>query len=69
MAPRMYARTARRRATSSMSQDLYLTGNTTTATTQICNYVVSIRPGIEASKDLSSRLFFCLEVYHSLSKN
>ena len=53
MAPRKYARTATQQATNRMSQDVYLTGITTTGTPHIGNYVGAIRPGIAASKDRS----------------
>ena len=33
-----------------MTQDIYLTGITTTGTPHIGNYVGAIRPGIEASR-------------------
>jgi tryptophanyl-tRNA synthetase len=52
-----------------MTKDTYLTGITTTGTPHIGNYVGAIRPGIEASKDLSTRHFYFLADYHSLAKN
>lgn len=52
-----------------MTQDIYLTGITTTGTPHIGNYVGAIRPGIEASKDLSTQHFYFLADYHSLAKN
>jgi len=52
-----------------MSQDIYLTGITTTGTPHIGNYVGAIRPGINASKDLSTQHFYFLADYHSLAKN
>ena len=52
-----------------MSSDTYLTGITTTGTPHIGNYVGAILPGIEASKDLSTRHFYFLADYHSLAKN
>ena len=52
-----------------MTQDIYLTGITTTGTPHIGNYVGAIRPGIDASKDLSTRHFYFLADYHSLAKN
>ena len=52
-----------------MVQDIYLTGITTTGTPHIGNYAGAIRPGIEASKDLSTRHFYFLADYHSLAKN
>jgi tryptophanyl-tRNA synthetase len=52
-----------------MSQAIYLTGITTTGTPHIGNYVGAIRPGIAASKDLSTQHFYFLADYHSLAKN
>ena len=52
-----------------MSEDIYLTGITTTGTPHIGNYVGAIRPGITASKDLSTQHFYFLADYHSLAKN
>ncbi|HEY5641308.1 MAG TPA: tryptophan--tRNA ligase [Woeseiaceae bacterium] len=52
-----------------MTQDIYLTGITTTGTPHIGNYVGAIRPGIEASKDLATKHFYFLADYHSLAKN
>ena len=52
-----------------MTQDIYLTGITTTGTPHIGNYVGAIRPGIEASKDLETKHFYFLADYHSLAKN
>lgn len=52
-----------------MMKDTYLTGITTTGTPHIGNYVGAIRPGIEASKDPSTRHFYFLADYHSLAKN
>ncbi|MEM7679104.1 MAG: tryptophan--tRNA ligase [Myxococcota bacterium] len=52
-----------------MAHDTYLTGITTTGTPHIGNYVGAIRPGIEASKDVSKRHFYFLADYHSLAKN
>ena len=52
-----------------MKTDIYLTGITTTGTPHIGNYVGAIRPGIEASKDLSTKHFYFLADYHSLAKN
>ncbi len=51
-----------------MSQDIYLTGITTTGTPHIGNYVGAIRPGIEASRDKSKRNFYFLADYHALAK-
>ncbi|MDH3532830.1 MAG: tryptophan--tRNA ligase [Gammaproteobacteria bacterium] len=52
-----------------MTADIYLTGITTTGTPHIGNYVGAIRPGIEASKDLTTQHFYFLADYHSLAKN
>ncbi len=52
-----------------MSNEIYLTGITTTGTPHIGNYVGAIRPGIEASKDLTTKHFYFLADYHSLAKN
>ena len=52
-----------------MTNDTYLTGITTTGTPHIGNYVGAIRPGIAASKDLSTQHFYFLADYHSLAKN
>jgi len=52
-----------------MSQEIYLTGITTTGTPHIGNYVGAIRPGITASQDLSTQHFYFLADYHSLAKN
>jgi tryptophanyl-tRNA synthetase len=52
-----------------MTQEIYLTGITTTGTPHIGNYVGAIRPGIEASKDLTTQHFYFLADYHSLAKN
>lgn len=51
-----------------MSQDIYLTGITTTGTPHIGNYVGAIRPGIAASKDDSKKNFYFLADYHALAK-
>jgi tryptophanyl-tRNA synthetase len=51
-----------------MSQDIYLTGITTTGTPHIGNYVGAIRPGIEASKDASIQNFYFLADFHALAK-
>jgi tryptophanyl-tRNA synthetase len=51
-----------------MSEDVYLTGITTTGTPHIGNYVGAIRPGIAASKDRSKRNFYFLADYHALAK-
>ena len=52
-----------------MAEEIYLTGITTTGTPHIGNYVGAFRPGIEASKDLSTKHFYFLADYHSLAKN
>jgi len=51
-----------------MSEDVYLTGITTTGTPHIGNYVGAIRPGIAASKDKSKKNFYFLADYHALAK-
>ncbi len=51
-----------------MSQDVYLTGITTTGTPHIGNYVGAIRPGIAASKDPSKKNYYFLADYHALAK-
>ena len=51
-----------------MTQDIYLTGITTTGTPHIGNYVGAIRPGIEASQDKSKKNFYFLADYHALAK-
>jgi len=52
-----------------MTAEIYLTGITTTGTPHIGNYVGAIRPGIAASKDLSTQHFYFLADYHSLAKS
>ena len=52
-----------------MSQDIYLTGITTTGTPHIGNYVGAIRPGIAASKDPQKRNYYFLADFHALAKN
>ena len=52
-----------------MSQDVYLTGITTTGTPHIGNYVGAIRPGIAASKDAAKKNFYFLADFHALAKN
>ena len=52
-----------------MTQDIYLTGITTTGTPHIGNYVGAIRPGIEASKDPAKKNYYFLADYHALAKN
>jgi tryptophanyl-tRNA synthetase len=51
-----------------MSQDIYLTGITTTGTPHIGNYVGAIRPGIAASRDKTKRNFYFLADLHALAK-
>ena len=52
-----------------MTQEIYLTGITTTGTPHIGNYVGAIRPGIAASKDPRKKNFYFLADYHALAKN
>ncbi|MBT8085419.1 MAG: tryptophan--tRNA ligase, partial [Woeseia sp.] len=52
-----------------MTQDIYLTGITTTGTPHIGNYVGAIRPGIAASRDKSKQNFYFLADFHALAKN
>ena len=52
-----------------MSQDIYLTGITTTGTPHIGNYVGAIRPGIAASKDSQKKNYYFLADFHALAKN
>ena len=51
-----------------MSQDIYLTGITTTGTPHIGNYVGAIRPGIAASRDKAKKNFYFLADLHALAK-
>ncbi len=51
-----------------MSQEIYLTGITTTGTPHIGNYVGAIRPGIAASKDKAKQNFYFLADLHALAK-
>ncbi len=51
-----------------MSQDIYLTGITTTGTPHIGNYVGAIRPGIAASKNPEISNYYFLADLHSLAK-
>ncbi|GMR17258.1 MAG: hypothetical protein BMS9Abin32_330 [Gammaproteobacteria bacterium] len=51
-----------------MSEDIYLTGITTTGTPHIGNYVGAIRPGIAASKDPAKKNFYFLADLHALAK-
>lgn len=52
-----------------MTQDVYLTGITTTGTPHIGNYVGAIRPGIAASKDPAKKNYYFLADFHALAKN
>ena len=51
-----------------MTQEIYLTGITTTGTPHIGNYVGAIRPAVASSHDQSRRNFYFLADYHSLAK-
>ena len=51
-----------------MSQDIYLTGITTTGTPHIGNYLGAIRPGIAASRDKAKKNFYFLADLHALAK-
>jgi tryptophanyl-tRNA synthetase len=51
-----------------MTQEIYLTGITTTGTPHIGNYVGAIRPGIAASKDPEKKNFYFLADLHALAK-
>ncbi len=51
-----------------MTQDIFLTGITTTGTPHIGNYVGAIRPGIAASKDSAVRNYYFLADFHALAK-
>ena len=52
-----------------MTQDIYLTGITTTGTPHIGNYVGAIRPCVAASKDQQNRNYYFLADFHALAKN
>ncbi len=52
-----------------MTQEIYLTGITTTGTPHIGNYVGAIRPGIAASKDPKKTNYYFLADFHALAKN
>ena len=52
-----------------MSQEIYLTGITTTGTPHIGNYVGAIRPSIAASKDPQKKNYYFLADFHALAKN
>jgi tryptophanyl-tRNA synthetase len=51
-----------------MSQEVYLTGITTTGTPHIGNYVGAIRPCVKASKNSSVKNFYFLANFHALAK-
>ncbi|MCH7830603.1 MAG: tryptophan--tRNA ligase [Proteobacteria bacterium] len=51
-----------------MTQEIYLTGITTTGTPHIGNYVGAIRPGVDASKDPRKKNYYFLADYHALAK-
>ena len=52
-----------------MTEEIYLTGITTTGTPHIGNYVGAIRPGIAASKDSAKKNYYFLADFHALAKN
>ena len=52
-----------------MTQEIYLTGITTTGTPHIGNYVGAIRPSIAASKDPKKKNYYFLADFHALAKN
>lgn len=52
-----------------MTQEIYLTGITTTGTPHIGNYVGAIRPGIAASRDPQKKNYYFLADFHALAKN
>jgi len=52
-----------------MTQEIYLTGITTTGTPHIGNYVGAIRPGIAASKDPQKNNYYFLADFHALAKS
>ncbi len=52
-----------------MTQEIYLTGITTTGTPHIGNYVGAIRPGIAASKDSKKKNYYFLADFHALAKS
>ncbi len=51
-----------------MTQEVYLTGITTTGTPHIGNYVGAIRPCIDASRDKSNKNYYFLADLHALAK-
>ena len=69
MAPPRPAKTDRQQVTKGMTQEIYLTGITTTGTPHIGNYVGAIRPCIAASKNLSVKNYYFLADFHALAKN
>ncbi|NQV85640.1 MAG: tryptophan--tRNA ligase [Woeseiaceae bacterium] len=52
-----------------MTQEIFLTGITTTGTPHIGNYVGAIRPSIAASKDPGKKNYYFLADFHALAKN
>ncbi len=52
-----------------MTQEIFLTGITTTGTPHIGNYVGAIRPSIAASKDPEKKNYYFLADFHALAKN
>jgi tryptophanyl-tRNA synthetase len=52
-----------------MTQDIYLTGITTTGTPHIGNYVGAIRPCVAASKKQQNKNYYFLADFHALAKN
>ena len=52
-----------------MQKKVILTGITTTGTPHLGNYVVAIRPAVEASRQENIRSFYFLADYHALVKN
>ena len=52
-----------------MTQNIYLTGITTTGTPHIGNYVGAIRPCVAASKDKQNKNYYFLADFHALAKN
>ena len=51
-----------------MTQDIILTGISTTGTPHLGNYVGAIRPAIEASRNPEAAAFYFLADYHSIIK-
>ncbi|MEM7252648.1 MAG: tryptophan--tRNA ligase [Pseudomonadota bacterium] len=52
-----------------MTQEIWLTGITTTGTPHIGNYVGAIRPGVAASHDQAKKNYYFLADLHALVKN